>query len=156
MQVVDAYRRFSILKLEQTYVALRIAEVAERTSREPKDYVETASYVTSLINSNQLNAHLIESSEDPQNWTLRFALTPTSGPRARTEQQLYEDLVKQTNRTTKLTSYVKDVDRKLGLSKEYIDWCKKSLRNKDATNDLNPTIFTTDEYIADEDMMADL
>lgn len=156
MQVIDAFRRFSILKLEQTYVALRISEVAEWTSPEPYDYAETANYVKSLISSQLLNADLVESSEDPQNWILRFALTPTSGPQARTEQQLYEDLVKQANRTTKLTSYVRDADRRLGLSKEYIDWCKKASKNKDATNDINPTIFTSDDYIGDEDMMADL
>ena len=156
LQVVDAFRRFSILKLENTYVALRIAEVAERTSPDPKNYVETANYIMSLIKSNQLNAQLHETSEDPQDWILRFAQTPMSGPQARTEQQQHADLVNQTRRMTELTAHVKDVDRRLGLSKEYIDWAKKAQKTKDVSNDLNLTMFSSDDYIGDEDMMADL
>lgn len=156
LQVVDAFRRFSILKLENTYVALRIAEVAERTSPDPKNYVETAHYIMTLIKSKQLNAELNETSEDPQHWILRFAQTPTSGPQARTEQRQYSELLDQTRRTSRLIVHVRDVDQRLGLSKEYIDWAKKAQKTKDASNDFNLTMFSNDDYIGDEDMMADL
>lgn len=155
-QITDAFRRFSILKLEKTYVALRIGEVAERTSPDSKNFAETANYVKSLIFSHQLNAHLIESSEDPRNWILQFAQTSMSGPQAKTEQQQYTDLVQQKNRIIKLTTHVKDVDRRLGLSKEYIGWTKKMAKSKDPSNDLNPLMFPNDDYVGDEDVMADL
>lgn len=79
-----------------------------------------------------------------------------SGPQAKTEQEQYTDLVQQKNRITKLTTHVKDVERRLGLSKEYIGWSKKMVKSKDSSNDLNPLMFPTDEYVGDEDMMADL
>jgi hypothetical protein len=54
--VLDAFRRFSILKLENTYLALSIPEIGERTSPDPADHAETEAYVVSLMSSGYLNA----------------------------------------------------------------------------------------------------
>lgn len=157
-QVIDAFRRFSILRLERTYVALRILDVAHRTSPEPTDYAETAAYVSSLISSGYLNATLTQSSEEPHAWVLRFAASSTTGPQGRTEQQQYEDLVKQTTRTMKLSDHVREADRRLGLSKEYLDWARRIQKSKDAGGNVELGGFGTmsDEYVVDEDMMSDL
>lgn len=158
IQVIDAFRRFSILKLEKTYVALRISDVTQRTSPEPHDHAETASYVTFLITSGHLNATLVKSAEEPQAWILRFATSSARGPQARSEQQQYEELVKQTRRTIKLTDHVRELDRRLGLSKEYVDWARKLQKSREAggSGELNSFVGGGDEYLIDEDMMADL
>lgn len=157
-QVIGAFRRFSILRLEKTYVALRILDVAHRTSPAPNNYAETAAYVSSLISSGHLNATLTNTSEEPHAWILRFATSSTTGPRGRTEQQQYEDLVKQTTRTMKISDHAREADRRLGLSKEYLDWARRIQKSKDAGSNVDFGGFTTmsDDYMGDEDMMSDL
>lgn len=58
----------------------------------------------------------------------------------------------------KLSDHVREADRRLGLSKEYLDWARKVQKNKDAGGNLEHGGFTTmnDEYMGDEDMMSDL
>lgn len=156
--MVDAFRRFSILKLQKTHVALYIRDVAHRTSPNPTDYLETLHYVSSLISSGQLNATLVESPEDPAAAVLRFPTASQPGPQTRTEEKLLEDLRAQTSRIINLNDHVREIDRRLGLSKDYIDSAKKMHKNKDAGPyvDLNSTLPINDDYVADEDMMADL
>ncbi len=158
-QVIDAFRRFSILKLGQTYAALTIAGIAKRTSDNPNDYDGTARYLTSMISAGHLNATLAQAG-DIQKWVLRFAASSTSGPLARTEEQMYEDINKQLARTTMLSNHVKELDRKMGLSKEYIDWAKKAQKSKELSpnGDLDPSHFHGPDDFApeDEDMMEDL
>lgn len=146
------------MRLEKTYVALRILDVAHRTSPEPNDYAETAVYVSSLISSGYLNAVLTKSSEEPHTWILRFATSSTTGPKGRTEQEQYEDLVEQTNRTVKLSDHVREADRRLGLSKEYLDWARRVQKNKDAggNGEVGGYALMNDEYMGDEDMMSDI
>lgn len=158
-QVIDAFRRFSILKLGQTYIALTIADVAKRTSDNPNDYNGTAHHLMSLISAGQLNATITQAN-DVRNWVLRFATSSTTGPLARTEEQINEEIIKQFAHTTALSNHVKELDRKMGLSKEYIDWAKKAQKSKELSpnGDLEPShSHGPDEYAPDdEDMMGDL
>lgn len=153
-QVIDAFRRFSILKLEKTYAALRIHQVARRTSPDPTDYEETAAYVAHLISGGYLNAILTQSSGSAETWILRFTGSTTTGPQARSEQQQYKDLQRQISRTLKLGDYVRAADRRLTLHKDYLDSARKAQKAKDAGG--NGDMVVGDEYTPDEDMMADL
>jgi COP9 signalosome complex subunit 3 len=157
-QVIGAFRRFSILKLEKTYVALYIREVARRTSPNPADYRETVEYVRSLIASGQLNATLVESPEGAETAVLRFPTSSHPGPQSRSEVQLLENLRAQTDRIGNLNDHVREIDRRLGLSKEYLDSAHNMLRPKDAGGYMgfNSAAPANDDYVADEDMMADL
>ena len=159
LQVIDAFRRFSILNLEQTYTALTIADVAQRTSDDPCDYDGTALYVISMISAGQLNATITQDG-DIQNWVLRSATSTTTGPLARTEEQLNEDINKQLVRTTILSNHAKELDRKMGLSREYIEWVKRAPKDKELSQngDLDPARYQgTDDFgPEDEDMMEDL
>ena len=156
---MDAFRRFSILKLGQTYAALTVAEVAERTSDNPKDFGETARYLMLMISNRQLNATLTKF-EGVGRWVLRFATSSTTGPLARTEEQLNEEISKQLARTTILSNNVKELDRKTGLSREYIEWAKKLPKDKElnSNGDLDPGPFQGSDVFGpeDEDMMEDL
>lgn len=155
-QILDAFRRFSILKLEKTYAALRIHQVAHRTSPDPTNYEETAAYVTQLISNGHLDAILTQSSGSAETWILRFTGSTVPGPQARSEQQQqqYRDLQRQISRTLKLGDYVQAADRRLALHKDYLDSARKIQKAKDAGG--NGDMVVGDEYPPDEDMMADL
>ena len=159
LQVLDAFRRFSILKLGKTYAALTIADVAQRTSDNPEDYDGTARYVTSMISAGQINATLTQA-DDVRRWVLRFATSSRTGSLARTEEQLNDEINKQLGRTEMLSYHVRELDRKMGLSKEYIESVKKAQKNKDLSpnGDLDPDGFHgLDDFAPeDEDMMEDL
>lgn len=157
-QVIDAFRRFSILKLEKTYVALYIRDIARRTSPDPANYPETAEYIRSLIASGRLDATLVESLEGAETAVLRFSTLSHPGPQIRTEAQLLEKLRAQTDRIGNLNGHVREIDRRLGLSKEYIDSANNMQRSKDTGGYLgfNSAMPMNDDYVADEDMMADL
>lgn len=145
------------MKLQKTHVALHIRDVARRTSPHPADYPETLGYISSLILSGQLNATLVELPENPAAAILRFPTASQPGPQTRTEEQLLEDLRAQTFRLANLNDHVREIDRRLGLSKEYIKSAKMH-KNKDpgGQSDFHSALPMNDDYIADEDMMADL
>ena len=157
LQVLNAFRRFLILKLEKTYAALPISLVAEQTSPQPTNIAETASYLTSLIASGQLNATLSSSTNTAGTSVLRFAATSHDGPLARTETQNFEELQKQTERFTYLTRHIKDTERRLELSKEYLEWARKNQKSKDAGAGMaHPGQTGNHGYGVDEDMLADM
>ena len=87
-------------------------------------------------------------------------MSPTSGPLARSEAQAYKELVEQTQRISKLAEHIKETDRKLAMTKEYIEWAKKTRKQKDAGGHMGEANhimeMVGDDYGGDEDMMADL
>ena len=130
LQVLSAFRRFLILKLGRTYAAIPITDVARHTSPSPTNIAETEQYVHNLIASGQLNATLTPSSDSTKPSILRFAASTTEGPLARSEIQQYQDLVKQTDKMARLAKQMKGMDRRMELSKEYLDWTKKMRKSK--------------------------
>lgn len=159
-QAFLAFRKFSVLQLAKTYAALTIAEVTRRTSRDPKDFGETGDYVRSLISSGQINATITEASSDPARWVLRFVDSPSEGPQSRSEEQQYADLVRQTQKVECLWAHVREADRKLSLSKEYIQEAKKAKKSKGGENGGNGSHWdigmNVNDFDNDEDMMGDL
>lgn len=110
-----------------------------------------------MISSGRLNATLDQRSQDPQSWVLRFALSSSTGPHARSEQESYEELVKQAARNAKLAEHVRETDRKLTLSKDYINWLKQS--KKEAGSAANEgeeaSTLPSQQPFDDEDIMGD-
>ena len=155
-QVIDAYRQFSVLQLEKTFAALTIADITRKTSPNPNDYAETAQCLVQLIAAGKLNATISKPSEDPASWVVRFS-DPTSGPLARSEEQQYEALAKQTQKVNVLTNHMREMDRKLSLNKDYIGDArrKKKQAASDATEE-NRWAATENAWDHDEDMMGDL
>jgi len=155
LQVLDAFRRFLILRLERTYAAIPISAVAQLTSPQPDNHAETEAYVNSLISSGQLNATLEVSAVPGMGSMLRFATSSTGGPLARSEAQQYENLTQQTTKLAQLGKHIKDTERRMELSKEYLDWVRKNRRNKaSAENSTSQNPF--DGYGVDEDLLADM
>ena len=159
IQVVKAFRQFSVVQLGKTFAALTVADVARRTSPDPNDYAGTGNYVIHLISIGVLNATIAQPSNDPASWILRFS-DPGSGPLSPTEEQQYQHLEKQTQKIKLLMEHIREADRKLSLNKDYIADAKKA--KKARQNDLQghegelPMFSVDDVYEHDEDMMADL
>lgn len=156
-QIIEAYRKFSVKRLNQTFAALTIANVARKTSPQPNDYAETGQYIVSLISARELNATISKPSDDPASWIVRFA-DSSSGPLARSEEQEYNALVKQTHKVKSLIDHIRETDRKLSLSKEYVNEVKRKKKDKanEGPEEGGPWITHDTGFDHDEDMMADL
>ena len=156
LQVFDSFRKFSVLRLGNTFAALSIAEVARRTSPDPTDLNETAAYVTFLITTGQLQAVITHSpSTDPP--TLPILRFLPSSSTLKTESQISIDLAMQTAALQKLLKHVGDNDYRLEISKEYVDMLRKLKKQKEQAGKEDGSGFqgaTFDDV--DEDMMADL
>ena len=135
---------------------MTIADIARYTSPDPSDYAETGRYVVHLISSHQLNATISEPSQDPAKWIIRFS-DSTSGPLARSEEQQYEALSKQTRKVKALTDHIQEIDRKLSLSKDLLADAKRRKKEKNEQGDnAGEPVWGRDEFDQDEDMMADM
>lgn len=161
LQVLNAFRRFLILKLGKTYTALPTSLVAQQTSSNPTNVLETEAYLASLIASGHLNATLMPASA-AQPSILRFATASNEGPLARSEAQNFEDLQRQTENFTHIAQHIKDTERRLELSKDYLDWARKNKRLKDgggqdmSQGGPNSMLGVGGKYGIDEDMLADM
>lgn len=159
IEVIHAFRQFSVLQLGKTFAALTVADIARRTSPAPNDYAGTGDYVIHLISAGILNATISQPSNDPASWILRFS-DSTSGPLSRTEEQQQQHLEKQTRKINLLMEHIREADRKLSLNKDYIADAKKAKKTR--VNDLeggmdeSPWMTHGDAYEHDEDMMGDL
>lgn len=148
----EAFRRYSVIRLQNTYSALPILEVARLTSPGPVDYQETEAYAISLVNSGHLKAELSRPREDdPKSTVLRFSPSGAQSSSAISEAQIRNELATQTEMLTKSLDYVQANGQKLGLSKEHIDFLRKQKMAKDVS-----TASGTNGFDIDEDMMADL
>ena len=162
LQVLSAFRRFLILKLGRTYAALPLPDVARVTSPAPINIAETEQYVTQLIASGQLNATLVPAPDSSKPSVLRFAASSAEGPLARSEAQQYEELVVQTNKMASLAAHMKGMDRRIELSKEYLDWTRKTrrVRINDEAGGMGGSALGVGDYAdgwgVDDDVLAEM
>ncbi|KAL8688945.1 MAG: hypothetical protein Q9218_005270 [Villophora microphyllina] len=155
-RVLEAYRRFSVVKLGSTYAALPLPEISKRTSTTPDNHGETAQHITTMIHNGQLNATLEKGNNDPQSWVVRFASSSSTGPQSLSEQEQHSELIRQAARTAELAEHIRATDRKFLLSKEYADSIKRSRKEAHGA----PTVEESQEWSAlhpvdDEDIMDD-
>lgn len=147
-QVVDSFRRFSVLKLGKTFAALRIADVVQNTPSMPKNFLETADYIKELIASGDLKGSITETGNDPSAWVLRF---DDEGDEEFSEAEALAEIVDAKEKIDNLRARIREADQKLGLSKEYLEFSKKNANQKGNGGDQG-----TDDFMSlDEDMMVD-
>lgn len=152
LQVYDAFRKFSVLRLANIYAALPLTEVARRTSPDASDLVETASYVASLIASGDLKASLNHSPDPTAPATLRF-LSSKSFPWR--EAGVNHDLRVHKAELQNILKHLQDSDHRLEISKDYIDklhWMKKQKEQEAKTGGVGGQLIND----FDEDVMGDL
>ena len=152
VQVYDAFRKFSVLRLASIYAALPLTEVARRTSPDPSDLVETASYIATLIASGDLKAILTQSQNPAVPATLRFSISPSV---LQTETDLHRDLQIHKIELESVLKHLQDSDHRLEISKEYIEKLRLMKKHKEQqAKDGGSSGQALDEL--DEDVMADL
>ena len=153
-QVVEAYRRFSVMRLGAVYAAMPMSGVARHISRTPEDLNEATTYISGLISSGHLNASLEHDPSGSEDRLLRFLNSTSKSSAPRGEGQ-FADLVAQVERIKDISGEAQLLDRELGLSKESIQATKKARAgtDSDAPNGMEDLM---NEAMIDEDMMEDL
>jgi COP9 signalosome complex subunit 3 len=126
VEVYQAFRKFAVLKLGRTFIALSIAEVARRTSPDASNINETKAYLGALISSGALNAVITDGSNGDQ--ALRFLPSSIS---AKSETAVESALAAQTQDLQILLRHVHDTEHRLEVSREYIDYLRKLKKVKD-------------------------
>lgn len=152
LQVYDAFRKFSVLRLANVYAALPLTEVAPQTSPDPADLVETASYIATLIASGDLAATLTQSQDPAVPATLRFL--PSSSV-ARTEADLHRDLQLHQAELEILLKHLQGSDHRLEISKDYIEKLRSMKKQKEEAIKARAAGGQPVEDF-DEDVMGDL
>ncbi|KAL2001440.1 hypothetical protein VTN02DRAFT_1776 [Thermoascus thermophilus] len=157
LQVLVAFRKYSVLRLGSTFAALTIADVAHRTSPDPPDVEETEMFVASLIMSRTLDATLLHSNYGKCPTMLRFSAAASSTD-ASLEASIRNQLIQERRRLMLLMVNVEESDRKLELSKEHVDHLRRSQKRKDNTvkNGGPNVVRDGNDFDVDEDMMGDL
>ena len=150
-QVIAAFRRFSVLKIGDVYATMRIADVAQRTSPDPTDFLGTADYVKGLIAAGELKGQVTEAGDDPGAWVLEFFDEADEEP---SEAEMSTHLLQTKVHVDTVRERVQEANRRLGLTREYLDWKKKNEGQKGSGGSGLDQI--PDELMAiDEDMMVD-
>ncbi|KAK5137957.1 hypothetical protein LTR08_005753 [Meristemomyces frigidus] len=154
-EVCDALLRFRVMDLAKTYAALEVSRIASNC--EFND-AETLQMLQEMIRHGGLNASLTPGATAGEA-VLRFHNTDSGPSSARVQEN---ELEAQTKRIDDLVTFVRDADRRLQLTKEYVEYQKRSKRQgsmmdgdpadlMDLTWDA-PAPTITDE--GDEDIMA--
>ncbi|KAK5169027.1 uncharacterized protein LTR77_006336 [Saxophila tyrrhenica] len=118
-EAMDALLRYRVLDLQNTYAALPVSRVAAHLEL-PPDYV--LNLLGSMLNQNYLSAHLTTTTSDP---VLHFHGSSTS---TSPEVNDSDSLEARSNRITSLIAAIRDADRRLQLTKEYMDVQKRGKR----------------------------
>ncbi|KAH0565889.1 hypothetical protein GP486_000719 [Trichoglossum hirsutum] len=180
--VLDAFHRFNIRHLEDTYSTLSVHDISRRDfialdttlqgqpslPRAHTNEAATEQYILGMIERGELSATLSHppQTEEQQSTAMVHFLPGSHGI---SEAEQLQKVEGQIARTVALTEQIKNLDRKLGLSKEYISWVQKNKKTsqqlgsslaplgskQDGVDDLESMDIGWEAGIMDEDMMED-
>lgn len=120
-EVLDALPRYRVRDLQKTYAALPVRKVAAHLSLTPD---QTEQLLLDMIRQGYLNAFVTPASGGSTgDAVLHFHLTP-----APSTSNADTDLQAQAKRIEDLITFIRDADRRLQLSKEYVEFQKRSKR----------------------------
>lgn len=139
--------------MQKTYSALPLSTVANWLGQSPEN---AHAFITDVIASGGLNAAIEFRDAAHQEPVLHFFADEASGPLAKSEKEYTAELINQTMRTNTMVDLVKMADRRVILTKEYVDGLRKRLRNKDEDGTLGGNEGGDDAWDnQDEDLMLD-
>lgn len=123
-QCMEAFRRFQIAGLTHTYVTLSVKEITKRnleTLGRGGGEEETERYILGMIERDEIRASLSHDSPSLPNpgCVIHFHNNPQS------ERRNLRVLEEQIMRTVSITNQAKAMEKRLGLSKEYINFLNK-------------------------------
>ncbi|KAK1068063.1 hypothetical protein LTR74_005963 [Friedmanniomyces endolithicus] len=118
----SALLRFRVMDLQKTFAALPIGRVAAHVGYPPDT---TLQRVTEMIRQRQLRASITPNGNgNAGDAVLRFHHSTTSS-----SAPADGDLAAQTQRIEALVAHVRDADRRLQLTKEYVEYTKRQKRS---------------------------
>ena len=115
-EVSDALMRYRVIDLQKTYATLPVSRVAKHLGSSTD---ATYKLLQDIFREGHINASISGSASEA---VLHFHLT--SAATTNTD----DTLEAQAKRIEDLTSFIRDADRRLQLSKEYIDFAKRQKR----------------------------
>ncbi|KJX94957.1 COP9 signalosome complex subunit 3 like protein [Zymoseptoria brevis] len=125
----NALQRYRVIDLQKTYAALPIVRVAALLDLQPE---ETLLLLQDMISRGYLRAELSpptsNASDSNENVVLRFL------PDLATTDEA--DIEIQTERIAALVNFVRDAERRVALSREFVEWQRRSKRAGAADGDL--------------------
>jgi COP9 signalosome complex subunit 3 len=155
-QLLPNLPRFHLLRLQKTYSALPLSIVANWLGHSPES---AHAFIEELIATGGINASMEFRDGANQEPVLRFFSDQASGPLAKSEKEYNAELINQAARTNAMVDFVKMADRRLVLTKDYVDGLRKRLRNKDEDGNLGVLDGVDPSWDAsgyqDEDLMLD-
>jgi COP9 signalosome complex subunit 3 len=156
-QVLLNFRRQAVRGLGSTFAAVTTADVSQRALSNTMDVLETERYIVALAIQEGFSTSLVHPSKEPKASMLRF-LTDRMEPSIDLEVSLEEQLKLQHQKLELLVRSVQASDRKLELSKEYVNYLRKAQkRNEGTSKDGGFVGRQKDQSIdIDEDMMDGL
>ena len=154
-QVCEAFRKFKVVRLGDTFSSVSVSEVANKTSPDPSNISETIAYTSGLIQSGQLKAELFTTSGTTGNTVpiLRFT-SSISAIRQAAKRRDAAKMAKKAEEMQLLWKHVADDDQKLEVTKEYVEFMKKLRKSKDSEQD--PALGDPPGMEIDEEIMGDL
>lgn len=151
-QVLQQYTQLSVRRLGDIYAAVPLSRIASEYN-ENADNMEA--YLQSMIREGHLKARIEQGSGEK---VLRFAQSRAVG--GKTEAQSKEELVLRTRKIEELATHVGEADRRLSLSKEYLEMTsrKQKAGNRDGAHDEGMEFGgrPVSEGDEDENMMTDV
>ena len=154
-EVSDALLRYRVIDLQRTYAALPVSRVADYLTLTPD---ATLQMLSDMIRQKYVHASVTPAgSGSTGEAVLHFHFTPAP------TQSSDSGLQAQTKRIEDLVTFIRDADRRLQLSREYVDFQKRSRRggagpDGDLADQMDlswdPPIGGVDEEDGDEDIMA--
>ena len=118
---------------------------------------DTSSYMTFLINSGVLHAQ-IETTDDQK--ILRFSRDSAQEEALRSDEQLRDELLASTSRIKILQQHIEENDRRLELSKGYVEHVRIRRKNKDerqvAEEETICTSSFAPQFSDDDDLLMEI
>lgn len=153
--VLEQHRKLSVLRLGKIYATVPVQRIATEYGASSGEF---SHYLDSLIHDKMLPAS-IESGDSRVGTVLHF----TSGNGiSTTENYSQNQLVEQSRHIVQLTSHVTEADRRLSISKEYLEYSRMKRKKHDGGDDMQDELtdvsFAGRAPIADdedENMMTD-
>ena len=115
-EVSDALNRYRVIDLQKTYAALPVRRVAKHLAL---DSDVTLRILSDILREGHINASITPAAPNAaDDAVLHFHFTSPSHTDG--------DLEAQAKRIEEVTTFIRDADRRIQLSKEYIDFAKRS------------------------------
>lgn len=151
MDVLQAHRKFSILKLGRKFASMPVSMVDSQVPVQPGT-MTTLSYLQLLISQGELRG-ILTPNADGSDYFLRFLPDAAA---SRTEAEIETVLENGVRQLSSLFKHISEADHRMHISKEYTDMLKKLKKNRDDDKKSSGgTRLNMAMEEMDEDMMGD-